>query len=74
MIPSLKFIRLMVICLLTLAITTTCINSSEENENRTVFNYNEKVGISSLDPASANNTEDIWGVNQVFNGLVQLND
>lgn len=74
MIPSIKFVRLMVICLLTLAITTTCNNNSEENENRTVFNYNEKVGISSLDPASANNTEDIWGVNQVFNGLVQLND
>lgn len=74
MIPSIKFVRLMVICLLTLAITTNCNNNSEENENRTVFNYNEKVGISSLDPASANNTEDIWGVNQVFNGLVQLND
>ena len=71
---SRKFIRLAVICLLTLAITTTCTDTKTEDENRTVFNYNEMTGISSLDPASANNTEDIWGVNQLFNGLVQLND
>ena len=71
---SRKFIRLAVICLLTLAITTTCTDTKTEDENRTVFNYNEMAGISSLDPASANNTEDIWGVNQLFNGLVQLND
>jgi oligopeptide transport system substrate-binding protein len=72
--PSTKLVRLVIICILTLAITTTCKNTTEDNENRTVFNYNEMAGISSLDPASANNTEDIWGVNQVFNGLVQLND
>ena len=71
---SRKFIRLVVICLLSLAITTTCTDTKTEDENRTVFNYNEMAGISSLDPASANNTEDIWGVNQLFNGLVQLND
>jgi peptide/nickel transport system substrate-binding protein len=52
----------------------TCSDSSDEKDSRTVFNYNEMAGISSLDPASANNTEDIWGVNQVYNGLVQLND
>ncbi len=74
MIPSIKHVQLALICFLTIAITTTCKDTSEENKNRTVFNYNEKAGISSLDPASANNTEDIWGVNQVFNGLVQLND
>ena len=74
MILSIKPIKLIVICLLTLTITNSCHNSKQENDNRTVFNYNEMAGISSLDPASANNTEDIWGVNQLYNGLVQLND
>lgn len=73
MISSIKLIRF-VVCITILAIATTCSNNKKEEENRTVFNYNEMAGISSLDPASANNTEDIWAVNQVFNGLVQLND
>lgn len=73
MISSTKIIRVFAGCLFTLAFTT-CSDSTQENDNRTVFNYNEMAGISSLDPASANNTEDVWGVNQVFNGLVQLND
>lgn len=74
MIPSMKLVKLMAIGLFTIAITTTCTDTKENSDTRTVFNYNEMAGISSLDPASANNTEDIWGVNQVFNGLVQLND
>jgi peptide/nickel transport system substrate-binding protein len=39
-----------------------------------VFKYNEAAGITSLDPAFSNRTENIWAVNQIFNGLVQLND
>jgi len=31
-------------------------------------------GVSSLDPAAANNFENIWPVNQLFNGLVQMDD
>ena len=44
------------------------------NRNKTVFKYNEPAGITSLDPAFSNRTENIWAVNQIFNGLVQLND
>lgn len=55
-------------------ILSTCGGSEKESDNRTVFNYNEMAGVSGLDPASANNTEDIWGVNQLYNGLVQLDD
>ena len=47
---------------------------SNENSNKTVFKYNEAAGITSLDPAFSNRTENIWAVNQLFNGLVQLND
>lgn len=69
-----KLVKYIALGIITIAITTTCSDTKENSDNRTVFNYNEMAGISSLDPASANNTEDIWGVNQVFNGLVQLND
>lgn len=55
-------------------VVSTCSESKKDTDNRTVFNYNEMAGISGLDPASANNTEDIWACNQLFNGLVQLND
>ncbi|MBI2966186.1 MAG: ABC transporter substrate-binding protein [Bacteroidetes bacterium] len=41
---------------------------------RKVFRYNEAAGISSLDPAFARNVENIWAVNQVFNGLVQMDE
>jgi oligopeptide transport system substrate-binding protein len=39
-----------------------------------VFKYNEIAGITSLDPAAANNLENIWAINQIFNGLVELDD
>ena len=40
----------------------------------TVFRYNEYANITSLDPAFAKDQRNIWAVNQLFNGLVQLND
>ena len=39
-----------------------------------VFRYNEHSNISSLDPAFAKKQADIWAVNQLYNGLVQLDD
>ncbi len=44
------------------------------DNGKTVFRYNESAGITSLDPAFARNQANIWAVNQLFNGLVQLND
>ncbi|MGB1032302.1 MAG: ABC transporter substrate-binding protein, partial [Flavobacteriales bacterium] len=41
-------------------------------DNRKVFTYNESNGISSLDPAFARNLENMWAVNQLFDGLVEL--
>ncbi len=74
MIHSMKFVKLSMLCLFVLALTTTCSDSKEDQDKRTVFNYNEMAGVSTLDPASANNTEVIWPVNQLYNGLVQLDD
>ena len=47
-------------------------NGFQENTN--VFRYNESNGISGLDPAFARTQSLIWPVNQLFNGLVQMND
>lgn len=60
-----------IVCVL---LFTTCRDTKTSEDNRAVFNYNEIAGISSLDPAAASNTENIWAVNQLFNGLVQTDD
>ncbi|MDB4620964.1 ABC transporter substrate-binding protein, partial [Flavobacteriaceae bacterium] len=39
-----------------------------------VFRYNEFRNITSLDPAFARNPQNIWPIQQLFNGLVQLDD
>ncbi len=52
----------------------SCNSDSFETETRTVFRYNESAGITSLDPAFARNQANIWACNQIFNGLIQLND
>lgn len=39
-----------------------------------VFRYNEAAGISSLDPAFSSNIENIWAINMLYNGLVQMDE
>lgn len=39
-----------------------------------VFRYNEAAGITSLDPAFARMQSNIWAVNQLFDGLVTLDE
>ena len=39
-----------------------------------VFRYNEHKNIGSLDPAFAKDNADIWAINQLFNGLVQMDE
>src|SRR5688572_21354068 len=51
-----------------------CDRASQPGESRLVFRYNEASNISSLDPAFAKGQADIWACNQLFNGLVQMND
>lgn len=56
------------------AVLSSCRDSSTQNDDRTVFNYNDMNGITSLDPAAASNFENISPVNQLFNGLLQMDD
>ena len=41
---------------------------------KNVFRYNEAANITSLDPAYARDQSVIWPINQIFNGLVQLDN
>lgn len=52
----------------------SCKDSESTGDERTIFNYNEMNVITSLDPAAASNFENIGPVNQLFNGLVQMDD
>lgn len=45
---------------------------SHDNSHLSIFKYNESSGINSLDPAFAKDQASIWAVNQLFDGLVQL--
>jgi peptide/nickel transport system substrate-binding protein len=51
-------------------------NNTYENKiaGKKIFRYNESKGISTLDPAYAKSQVLIWPANQLFNGLVQLDN
>lgn len=52
----------------------SCGGNLKTPEGKTVFRYNESAGITSLDPAFARDQANIWACNQLYNGLVQLDD
>ncbi|MEI7981725.1 MAG: ABC transporter substrate-binding protein [Bacteroidota bacterium] len=45
-----------------------------EKTSKTVFRYNEAANITSLDPAFARDQAIIWAANQLYNGLVQMDN
>ena len=51
-----------------------CSSPNENKDSRTVFKYNEMAGITSLDPGAARSFENIWVVNQLYSGLLQMSD
>lgn len=55
-------------------IVYSCGEDITSTRDHLVFRYNEHGNISSLDPAFARNPQNIWPTNQIFNGLVQLDD
>lgn len=48
-----------------------CSNSTGHQDKK-VFNINFDQSLTSLDPAFARNQQAIWMINQIFNGLVQV--
>ena len=53
---------------------SSCSTANDDARDHLVFRYNEQYQISTLDPAFARNPSIIWPTNQLFNGLVQLDD
>ena len=49
-----------------------CNTNDVDTKAKQVFRYNEHKNISSLDPAFAKDNADISAINQLFNGLVQM--
>ena len=49
-----------------------CSCSQSRNSDEKVFNINLDQNVTSLDPAFARNQNAIWMINQIFNGLVQV--
>lgn len=66
--------RTIFIVLIFTFLVQSCQNNFQPPEGKTVFRYNESAGISSLDPAFARDQANIWACNQLFNGLVQLDE
>lgn len=60
--------------LLLILSTLSCTTEPDAARDHLVFRYNEHSNVSSLDPAFARNPANIWPTNQLFNGLVQLDD
>ena len=53
-------------------VLTAC--SERSSEEKMIFRYNESAGIPSLDPAFAKEKSSIWAVQQLYEGLVFLDD
>jgi peptide/nickel transport system substrate-binding protein len=56
---------------LCLLILVSC-KRNADNEGKKIFNINLDQNLTSLDPAFARNQNAIWMINQIFNGLVQV--
>jgi len=66
------FLTLSITC--TIILFASCSNNYYKNSDHLVFKYNEHSNIPTLDPAFARNPQTIWPTNQLYNGLVQLDD
>ena len=63
-----------VILLFAMTLFTSCNTNNDSSRDHEVFRYNEHSNIASLDPAFSRAPQTIWATNQLFNGLVQLDD
>lgn len=63
-----------IVALITLLFLFSCAKKESQYTDNQVFRYNEHSNITSLDPAFAKDQRNIWAVNQLYNGLVALDD
>src|ERR1041385_6266524 len=74
MIQYKKALAVLILSILFLLSLFSCGGEKKNHDSRTVFRYNEHAGITSLDPAASRNFEHNWVVNQLYNGLVEMDD
>ncbi|HZW78342.1 MAG TPA: ABC transporter substrate-binding protein [Flavobacteriaceae bacterium] len=73
-IDFLTFTAVVFTCFFFSGLFTSCENPGDDEREHLVFRYNEHGNIPTLDPAFARNPQAIWPDNQLYNGLVQLDD
>ena len=71
---DIKFVTARLLMILGLLLFCACETNNSQNREHLIFRYNEHSNNSTLDPAFARNPQIIWPTNQLFNGLVQLDD
>ena len=74
LIMTYKFLILLLSLIIITHLFSGCTSNTNPIDENTVFRYNEHKNIGSLDPAFAKDLADIWATNQLFNGLVQMDD
>lgn len=67
-------LSLLSIGFLLLFLAGACNTGGHRHPGKSIFRYNEAAGIINLDPAFARDQAHIWVCNQLYNGLVQLDD
>ncbi len=62
--------------LLFIVLVSSCANEEKnsEQDGKTVFRYNEAAGITTLDPAYVRRFEDFLAIEQLYNGLITLDE
>jgi len=65
--------KLILLCCISLLTLSAC-HSDSSSSHKTVFNINLDEGLTSLDPAFCRNQNTIWMDNQLYNGLLQVDD
>jgi len=68
------FVQVFILSIMLSILLSSCTNEENSGKDHLVFRYNEHSNIASLDPAFARNPQVIWPTNQLYNGLVQLDD
>ena len=64
----------LLISILLVFICSSCGKNTNSNKDDLVFRYNEHANINTLDPAFSRTLQDTWVSNQLFNGLVQMDN
>lgn len=52
----------------------SCSGGGEKTDTKKIFRYNELGDVNTLDPAAAGDFETQWVTNQLYNGLVEVDD